>query len=187
VQEEIDRVVGKFRLVDMEDMPNLPYLEAVLKECMRFRAVGALALPHSTTDDSLLGDYHIPPKTQVLYHIGAVCRNPSIWKDPLKFDPSRFLREDISPFGADVRFIPFGIGRRVCPGNIFAYHEIFMWAGQVLQCFAFSSPTGPVSLEENWGLTIQPSPYDVKVSLRVSPQLLMPLPPIPHGTDTDTD
>jgi len=187
VQEEIDSVVGKYRLADLDDISRLPYLDSVLKESMRFKSVAPVALPHRTHSESTLGDYFIPAGTQVFYHTKAVCRDPTLWDHPENFDPNHFFKKDISALGSNPIFTPFGIGKRTCPGNVFAMHELFLWSARLFQCFSFSSPTGPVSLEEIWGLTIQPNPFDCKVSLRVSPHLLMPLPPTPIFTSKDSD
>jgi cytochrome P450 len=169
MHEELDRVVGKDRLMTSED--QLPYLEATLRETMRVKPVGPLGVPHRTVADAVVAGYQIPQNTQILYNLANVLRNPDIWKNPHEFDPDRFLNQNISPLGSDERMVPFGTGRRVCPGNAFAMHELFLWVGRLLQCFSFSAPA-PVSLKENFGLTLQPNQFDIKVTLRVAPELI---------------
>ncbi|CAM6113463.1 unnamed protein product [Calypogeia fissa] len=117
VHEELDSVVGRHRLVQEEDLPKLSYVTAVVKETLRFHPPSALffrqALP---PEDCEIGGFHIPAGTQVLVSPWCIHRDPEAWERPLEFDPDRFLNSTTHYKGQDFEYLPFGGGRRICPG-----------------------------------------------------------------------
>lgn len=90
--QELHRVVGRSRVVAESDIPNLPYLHAVVKETLRMHPPVPLLIPHYSTHDSTVGGYHIPARTTVLVNVWALGRNPASWQDPDQFRPQRFLQ-----------------------------------------------------------------------------------------------
>ncbi|CAI9093809.1 OLC1v1029389C1 [Oldenlandia corymbosa var. corymbosa] len=118
VHNELEDVVGIGKSVEEFHLPKLHYLEAVVKETLRLHPAVPLLLPRRPTKSSIVGGYTIPENTKVLINSWAIQRDPELWDDPLKFKPERFLMEpkkwDFS--GNNFQYIPFGSGRRICPG-----------------------------------------------------------------------
>ncbi|CAK9224517.1 unnamed protein product, partial [Sphagnum troendelagicum] len=115
-QEELDTVVGRTRPVLMSDLPNLLYLQAIIKETLRLHPVFPLGVPHSNGEDVQLLNYKIPANTTVFINLWAIGRDPKIWKNPLEFNPDRFSNSNINVRGSNYNLLPFGSGRRQCPG-----------------------------------------------------------------------
>ncbi|OVA18587.1 Cytochrome P450 [Macleaya cordata] len=120
-REELDAHVGKDRQVEDSDLKNLVYLNAIVKETMRLYPLGTL-LERETKEDCEVGGFQLQAGTRLLVNIWMVQRDPAVWTDPTKFIPERFLTEkaDIDVGGQHFELIPFGAGRRVCPGVSFA-------------------------------------------------------------------
>nr|A0A0S1TP26.1 RecName: Full=Ferruginol synthase; AltName: Full=11-oxomiltiradiene synthase; AltName: Full=Cytochrome P450 76AH24; Short=SpCYP76AH24; AltName: Full=Ferruginol monooxygenase; Short=11-hydroxyferruginol synthase [Salvia pomifera]ALM25796.1 cytochrome P450 76AH24-like protein [Salvia pomifera] len=116
VKAELKSVMGGEKVVDESMMPRLPYLQAVVKESMRLHPPGPLLLPRKAESDQVVNGYLIPKGTQVLINAWAMGRDSSLWKNPDSFEPERFLDQKIDFKGTDYELIPFGSGRRVCPG-----------------------------------------------------------------------
>ncbi|KZT68558.1 cytochrome P450 [Daedalea quercina L-15889] len=128
-QEEVDRVVGKDRLPNLGDRPDLPYLECVLRETYRrvWHPPIPLGIAHYTTADDEYNGYYIPKDAAVVVNMWAICRDERIWDNPDVFRPERFLNSTSSDAGPiDPRNIIFGYGRRLCPGRLFADTTLFV-------------------------------------------------------------
>ncbi|KAL3633509.1 hypothetical protein CASFOL_022271 [Castilleja foliolosa] len=104
--------------VQEQDIPQLPYLTAVIKETMRLHPASPLLLPHRAERDSMIQGYTIPKHTRVLVNFWSMSMDPAYWDEHARFDPDRFLNSDNVGFrgSSDFKFVPFGAGRRVCPG-----------------------------------------------------------------------
>ncbi|KAL2225908.1 UNVERIFIED_CONTAM: cytochrome [Sesamum indicum] len=174
--QEIDSVVGKNRVVEESDIPNLPYLQAIVKESLRIHPSGPIIVRESTEDCTISG-YHIPAKTQLFVNVWAVGRDPNHWENPLEFRPERFLAEDGSAKGQlDVRgqhyqLLPFGSGRRSCPGNSLALLVVQTALASMIQCFDWKVE-GILDMEEAPSMTLP----------RANPLICFPVPrlnPIP--------
>ncbi|RLN38617.1 cytochrome P450 71A1-like [Panicum miliaceum] len=158
--EELDRVIGRDRLVAEEDIPNLPYMEAVVKETMRLHPVAPLLTPRLSREDVSVGGYDIPAGTRVLINIWAIGRDPAVWEAPMEFRPERFLGggggADVK--GQDFELLPFGSGRRICPGIGLGLKMVHMILANLLHAFAWRLPDGvaaeELSMEETFGLTV---------------------------------
>nr|WCR39970.1 ferruginol synthase CYP2 [Scutellaria baicalensis]WCR39971.1 ferruginol synthase CYP3 [Scutellaria baicalensis] len=116
LKHELNSVVGEKNQVQESDMARLPYLQAVIKEVLRYHPPGPLLLPRAATVDQEINGYMIPKGTQILINAWAMGRDPSIWEKPESFEPERFLNKRTDFKGQDFELIPFGAGRRVCPG-----------------------------------------------------------------------
>ncbi|CAM6116413.1 unnamed protein product [Calypogeia fissa] len=116
VQEELDSVVGRHRLVQEEDLPKLVYVNAVIKETLRLHPPVPLNAPHESTEDCEIEGFHIPAGIQVIINSWGIQRDPAVWERPLEFDPNRFLNSTTDFRGQDFELLPFGSGRRMCPG-----------------------------------------------------------------------
>ncbi|PNX55068.1 cytochrome p450 71a26-like protein, partial [Trifolium pratense] len=116
LQDEVRTVVGNKPRVTEEDLVNLNYLKAVIKETLRLHAPIPLLVPRKCMEDIKLDGYDIAAGTQVIINAWAIARDPSSWEQPLEFKPERFMTSSIDFKGLDFELIPFGAGRRGCPG-----------------------------------------------------------------------
>ena len=122
-RKEIDSIIGKDRMIMEIDIDNLPYLQAIVKETLRLHPPSPFVLRESTRNCTIAG-YDIPAKTQVFTNVWAIGRDPKHWDDPLEFRPERFLNNDneskkmgqVGVRGQHYQLLPFGSGRRGCPG-----------------------------------------------------------------------
>ncbi|KAJ4781228.1 hypothetical protein LUZ62_065485 [Rhynchospora pubera] len=130
-QHEIHTVVGRDRLLEESDVPSLPYLRAIINETLRLHPAAPLNLPHESAADSIIGGYKIPKGTTIYINIHAIHQDPSIWKDPTEFKPERFENGK----GEGLWLLPFGMGRRKCPGEGLAIKMIALALGTLIQCF----------------------------------------------------
>ncbi|OCH91964.1 cytochrome P450 [Obba rivulosa] len=137
-QAEIDRVVGMDRLPIIEDIPNLPYINAVIKETMRWNPSLPLGVAHRSSEDDVYEGYFIPKSTIVIPNVWAVAFEPNEKYDPHAFLPERFL-DDSLPV-VDPSTWAFGFGRRICPGRFLAENSLFIFAVTLLSAFDISPP-----------------------------------------------
>jgi cytochrome P450 len=123
-QEEVRRVVNKKSKIDVNDINKMDYLKCILKETLRLHPPLPLSLPRETITNVKIGGYDIPEKTKVLANIWAIQRDPRVWERPEEFLPERFEDRPIDYKGQDFEFIPFGGGRRGCPGMTFGVASV---------------------------------------------------------------
>ena len=117
LQDELTKVIGNTRSVDISDLPDLPYLSAVIKETMRMHPVVPLLVPHMLTETCELNGYEVLAGTQAYINMWAIGHDSNVWDNPWQFHPERFLGADkISLNGGSLELAPFGSGRRICPG-----------------------------------------------------------------------
>ncbi|GBP90240.1 Cytochrome P450 18a1 [Eumeta japonica] len=163
VQEELDSVIGRDRLPTIEDMPNLPYTETTILETLRMSSIVPLATTHSPTKDVQLNGYTIPAGSQVVPLINCVHMDPNLWDEPDKFNPSRFI-DDNGRIRRPEFFMPFGVGRRMCLGDVLARMEMFMFFSCIMHQFDVQGEEGaaPPSLEGTVGATIAPQAFRVR-------------------------
>ncbi|KAA1474623.1 cytochrome P450 [Dentipellis sp. KUC8613] len=122
-QAEIDAVIGNDRLPSIQDRENLPYVNAVLKEVMRWNPVAPLGAPHRVIEDDVHDGYFIPKGTIVMANSWKFLHDEQTYKDPMKFVPERFMGKnpELDPYTAT-----FGYGRRICPGILLADTSLFI-------------------------------------------------------------
>ncbi|TYH51126.1 hypothetical protein ES332_D10G252800v1 [Gossypium tomentosum] len=158
VQEEVRNVVGNKYKVDMEDINKMKYLKCVLKETLRLHPTVPLLVPRQTSVSVELGGYHIPSNITILINAWAIQRDPKWWENPEEFIPERFENSSIDFKGQDVQFIPFGFGRRSCPGIPFAVSVIEYVMANLLYWFDWKLPVGEIAenldMAELYGQTI---------------------------------
>ncbi|KAJ8771218.1 hypothetical protein K2173_026058 [Erythroxylum novogranatense] len=116
VRKELDEKVPLNRMVEESDLEGLDYLDMVIKETFRLHPVTPLLLPHMSTEDITIEGFHIPKNSRVLINTWAIGRDPTVWSDAETFIPERFVGSDIDFRGRDFELLPFGSGRRSCPG-----------------------------------------------------------------------
>ncbi|KAJ4821920.1 hypothetical protein Tsubulata_049385 [Turnera subulata] len=141
LREEINSVVGTNRLVKESDVPNLPYLQAIVKETMRVHPSGPL-LRRQCNKDSKINGYDIKAGDRILINMYAITRDSRLWSVPEKFLPERFLtnhKDGVGQIdyckGQDFSFLPFGSGRRACPGASHGLIVTHTTLGALVQCF----------------------------------------------------
>lgn len=145
----------------------MPYTEATIMEVQRLSMAVPLAIPHMTSEKTVLQGYTIPKGTVVIPNLWSVHRDPAIWEKPDDFCPDRFL-DDQGQLLKRETFIPFGIGKRVCMGEQLAKMELFLMFVSLMQSFTFALPAGsekPI-MTGRFGLTLAPHPFNVTVSKR---------------------
>ncbi|KAG0480756.1 hypothetical protein HPP92_011614 [Vanilla planifolia] len=151
-REEIMEKVGEKRLVEESDLNNLPYLHCIIQETLRMYPAGPV-IPHESMQECKVGGYVIPPRTILLVNAYAIQRDPKIWPDGSKFLPERFLHDSNLQFVRTM--LPFGKGRRGCPGEGLAMREMELTLGTLLQCFEWRRiGAEKVGMEEGSGLSL---------------------------------
>ncbi|KAJ1414506.1 Cytochrome P450 [Sesbania bispinosa] len=128
---ELDTQVGKERLVEEVELTKLQYLQNIISETLRLHPAAPMLLPHFSSDDCKVGGYDVPRNTMLMVNAWAIHRDPELWADPTNFKPERFENGQ-----ADVRgLIPFGMGRRACPGAGLAQRTVGLTLGSLIQSF----------------------------------------------------
>ncbi|XAR73808.1 hypothetical protein NMG60_11007902 [Bertholletia excelsa] len=176
VQQELAEVVGLDRRLEEADFEKLTYLKCALKETLRLHPPIPLLL-HETAEDAEVAGYYIPAKCRVMINAWAIGRDPNSWDDPDSFKPSRFLEENVPDFkGSNFEFIPFGSGRRSCPGMQLGLYALEMAVAHLLHCFTWELPDGmkPSEMDMNdvFGLT---APRAIRLVAVPTPRLLCPI------------
>ncbi|KAG6832007.1 hypothetical protein H0H92_006043 [Tricholoma furcatifolium] len=140
-QAEIDAVVGTDRLPEFDDRKNLPYLECLVQETLRWNHTAPTGIPHRVMQDDIYKDMLIPAGSIIIPNIRGMTLDEAVYKDPTKFDPSRYLP---SPAGRSEPFSTshFGFGRRICPGRHLADDNIWIAIATTLATMKFSKAVG---------------------------------------------
>ncbi|CAL1410906.1 unnamed protein product [Linum trigynum] len=175
-QEELDEIVGKERLVDESDIAELPYFQAILKEAMRLYPAGPIGGPREFCKDCTVGGYHVPAGTRLLVNFYKLQADPKVWSNPMEFKPERFLTaqyKDLDVKGQHFELIPFGAGRRSCPGINFGIRMTELALASFLQAFEISTTFGePVDMTAAHGLSVsRATPLEVLIKPRLYPSL----------------
>ncbi|KAK8464769.1 hypothetical protein PHAVU_010G076700 [Phaseolus vulgaris] len=142
VQEEIRTLGGKKEFLEEDDIEKFPYLKAVIKEVFRLYPPAPLLVARETNKACMIGSYEIPAKTIVFVNAWAIHRDPESWKDPEEFLPERFLDSTVDFHGHDFELIPFGAGRRICPGIPMAVASLNLILANILNSFDWELPEG---------------------------------------------
>lgn len=159
VREEILQAIGKTSTVRESDFQKLPYLHAVVKETMRLHPAAPLLLPYRAENDTVVLGYTVPKNSQVLVNAWAIGRDPEYWENPSEFRPERFMGCDVDYKGRDFEYIPFGAGRRICPGMPLAIRMVNLMLAAIIQSFTWRLPEGTTAekldMEEQFGVTLR--------------------------------
>lgn len=172
-QEELDKVVGKERLVNEKDISKLVYLQAIVKETLRLYPPGFIPGPRQFTRDCTIGGYYVPKNTWLMVNVWKIQRDPRVWPDPMEFKPERFLttRKNVDVRSQNFELLPFGGGRRGCPGASHSLHMIHLTLATLLHAFEISTPTdAAIDMTPGIGLTnMKITPLEAVVSPRLPP------------------
>lgn len=157
-QAEIENIVGSSRVVSDSDIPNLPYLQAIVKECLRVHPPGPLlSWARLAIHDVHVGDHFVPAGTTAMVNMWAITHDEKVWSEPEMFKPERFIDEDVSVMGSNLKLAPFGSGRRVCPGKAMGLASVHLWLAMLLQSFKWvpSDDKVDVDLSERLKLSME--------------------------------
>ncbi|XP_030945783.1 7-ethoxycoumarin O-deethylase-like, partial [Quercus lobata] len=173
-QQELEAVVGKDNIVEEFHIHNLPYLHAVMKETLRLHPALPFLVPHCPSKTCIVGGYTIPKGSQVFVKVWAIQRDPSIWENPLNFDPERFLNSEWDYSGSDFNYFPFGSGRQICVGVAMAERMVMYSLATLLHSFDWKLPQGEeLDFTEKFGIGLKkkiplvgiPTPRLIDISL----------------------
>ncbi|VAI26397.1 unnamed protein product [Triticum turgidum subsp. durum] len=144
---------------------SMPYLKATIKEAMRIHPPAPFLLPHFSTNDCEINGYTIPAGTRVIVNAWALARDPSHWERAEEFYPERFLQEgrdaEVDMYGKDIRFVPFGAGRRICAGATFAIATVEVMLANLIYHFDWELPSemeaigAKVDMSDQFGMTLR--------------------------------
>ncbi|EEF32358.1 cytochrome P450 71B36 [Ricinus communis] len=152
-QEEVRNVIGKKERVTESDINELHYLEMVIKETLRLHPPAPLLLPRETMSKFKINDYEIYPKMLIQVNVWAIGRDPKYWKNPEEFLPERFMDSSIDFKGQNFEFLPFGGGRRSCPGQYMGTILLELVLANLLYFFDWRLPNDvtDINMEEKDG------------------------------------
>lgn len=170
---ELDEAIGRDKPVTESVTPSLPYLQAVLKEALRIHPPGPLlSWRHRAMSDTFVDGHLVPAGTTAMVNQWAISRDPEVWDAPLEFQPERFLPggkgHGVSVLGADGRLVPFGSGRRSCPGKSLAMTTVTAWMARLLHEFEWlPASSAAVDMSEVLRLSCEMAvPLEVRVRPR---------------------
>lgn len=153
LKAEIDHHVGHGNLLNDLDLVKLPYLRCVINETLRLYPVAPLVLPHLSSENCTVGGFEIPKDTMLLVNVLAMHRDPKNWEDPNEFKPERFEGDLGEQHG--YKFIPFGVGRRACPGAAMGIRMVSLALGLLIQCFEWEKDgLEKVDMSQSFGLSL---------------------------------
>ncbi|CAN1767455.1 Cytochrome P450 CYP82J17 [Linum perenne] len=163
------------RIVQDSDLENLTYLHAVIRETLRMNPAGPISVPRVASEDITIRGYHVPKGTRFFANFWKLHRNPEIFTEPNEFRPERFHDKEVKVdiYGRDFEYLPFGTGRRSCPGMNFGMEVVQLTAARLLQAFDFGTPLDlPVDMTEADSTTLaKEKPLEVVLRPRLSPHL----------------
>ncbi|KAG8473750.1 hypothetical protein CXB51_035548 [Gossypium anomalum] len=159
LQQELERTVGRHRMVEESDLPKLAYLDMVIKETLRLHPVAPLLVPRESTEDITIDGYFIPKKSRILVNVWSIGRDHKVWSNNAEeFFPERFKDSNIDVRGHDFQLIPFGSGRRGCPGMQLGLTTMRLIIAQLVHCFDWELPDGmlpdELDMTEKFGLSL---------------------------------
>ncbi|XP_074263216.1 geraniol 8-hydroxylase-like [Silene latifolia] len=159
-QEELDQIIGKNTTTIQEsDISKLPYTRAVVKETLRLHPPGPFLVPHKAEKDVQLCGFSIPKDAQIWVNVWSIGRDSSVWPNAQSFLPERFLESEVDFKGQSFELLPFGAGRRMCPGMPLAYRMLHLMLATLLHSFNWKHAHGlspeDIDMEEKFGITLQ--------------------------------
>ncbi|MED6182048.1 hypothetical protein PIB30_025124 [Stylosanthes scabra] len=169
VREELHQLLGQNEEVEESHITKLPYINAIVKETLRLHPPTPLLVPHKANGDVELGGFTVPKNAQILINVWSIGRDSHIWANPNSFEPERFLDSEIDFKGKNFELIPFGSGRRICPGLPLASRSLSFMLASLLYHF-------------NWKIANEMKPEDINMSFsfgitlhKAQPLLLVPI------------
>ncbi|WMV17190.1 hypothetical protein MTR67_010575 [Solanum verrucosum] len=158
VQAELVQVLGEGNAMEEADVARLPYLQCIIKETYRMHPPAPFLVPRKVEQDVEVCGYTVPKDSKVLINVWAIGRDSTFWEDPLVFNPDRFKDSKLDVRGQDFELIPFGAGRRICPGMPLAIRMIPVMLGTLLNTFKWKIEGDiepkDLDMQEKFGLTL---------------------------------
>nr|XP_017248492.1 PREDICTED: cytochrome P450 71D10-like isoform X2 [Daucus carota subsp. sativus] len=158
-QAEVSEVFKGRETVDETGLDELNYLKLVIKETLRLHPPAPMLIPRECREQCQINGFDIPVKSKVIFNAWAIGRDPRFWDDSESFKPERFQDSPVDFKGTDFQYIPFGAGRRICPGISFAHPNIMLGLAQVLYHFDWKLPGGikneELDMTEEFGITLR--------------------------------
>ncbi|KAK2404830.1 hypothetical protein P8452_10424 [Trifolium repens] len=158
-KKELEQTIGFGVPLEESNISKLPYLHAIIKETFRKHPPVPFLLPRKAERDVEIGGYTIPKDAQVLVNVWTICRDPTLWENPTLFSPERFLGSDIDVKGRDFELVPFGGGRRICPGLQLANRMLLLMLGSLVNSFDWVLEGGmkpeDMDMDDKFGITLQ--------------------------------
>lgn len=151
---ELEEVLGKGKVVREGDISRLPYLQCIVKETMRLHPPVPFLIPRKVEEDVEVSGHIVPKGSQVFVNLWAIGRDPKVWEKPLEFNPLRFLYSEVDVKGKDYELIPFGAGRRICPGLTLAMRMVPVMLGSLLNSFDWKVEGGKLEMDDKFGITL---------------------------------
>uniref|UniRef100_A0ACD5UDA2 Uncharacterized protein n=1 Tax=Avena sativa TaxID=4498 RepID=A0ACD5UDA2_AVESA len=161
LQAEVrDKTPKDQQMVTEDDLGSMPYLKAVLKETVRLHPPLPLLLPRLSVEKCVINGLTIPAETRVIINVWAIGRDTGSWEDADKFMPERFEGAEAPDFkGRDFQLLPFGGGRRMCPGINFGMSTVEIMLANLVYCFDWEPPSGmrheDIDMSDVFGMTIR--------------------------------
>lgn len=175
-QAELDEVIRPGHLPTRADWDNLPYMQALIMELLRWHNIAPLGLPHTLMEDDTYGGYFLPKGSTVLANIWSILHDPERFPEPNVFKPTRWLitnsggkRQINESMTHPVNSFVFGFGRRICPGRYFAVNTLRTVTPYILTCYDVSPRSGDpndLSTDVTSGIISYPVPYEVCIKPR---------------------
>nr|BAM68810.1 putative CYP71AV1 ortholog [Artemisia absinthium] len=159
VQAELRKALNGKEKIHEEDIQELSYLNLVIKETLRLHPPLPLVMPRECRQPVNLAGYNIPNKTKLIVNVFAINRDPEYWKDAETFIPERFENSSTTVMGAEYEYLPFGAGRRMCPGAALGLANVQLPLANILYHFNWKLPNGAsydqIDMTESFGATVQ--------------------------------
>ncbi|KAH9483138.1 Cytochrome P450 monooxygenase COX2 [Psilocybe cubensis] len=172
-QAELDAVVGRGRLPEFSDRDAMPYVNALVKESVRWNQVIPLAVGHMATEDDEYDGYFIPRGTVVMGNGWAILHDPEVFEDPMEFRPERYLKDgQLDPDARNPDCAAFGYGRRKCPGRHMSDNALYSIVASVLSVYDITPPRDEsgkmvqLKAEFTSGLLSYPAPFECVIKPR---------------------
>jgi len=179
-QKEINAVVGSDRLPEFSDRASLPFVEAVLRETLRWHTVVPLGLPHATITEDVYEGLYVPKGATILVNVWGLAHDEEIYPQPFEFNPERFFDQDGALNKDDCSFA-FGFGRRICPGRYVASASMWIAFVSMLATFDFLKARDEHGNEIDFspqftpGATSRPKPFPCQIVPRMAPSAIKEL------------
>ena len=154
VKEELQNFLGKDEIFEETHISKLPFLRAVLKETLRLHPPAPFLVPHKSESDVELCGFRVPKNAQILVNVWAMGRDTRVWSDADLFVPERFLQSEIEFKGRDFELIPFGAGRRICPGLPLADRAMPLILASLLHNYDWKL-LDELNMSDSYGITLK--------------------------------
>ncbi|OIV94740.1 hypothetical protein TanjilG_06203 [Lupinus angustifolius] len=162
---ELDDEIGQDNLIEEADITKLKYLQNIISETLRLYPAAPMLIPHLSSEDCTIGGYDVPRDTMVMVNAWTIHRDPELWTDPTSFKPERFNNGATDTHS----LIPFGLGRRACPGSGLAQKTIGLTLGSMIQCFEWKRITEEeIDMTEKSG-TVMPKAIPLEAQCKARP------------------